>query len=171
MELQRTLTLDINPDAKPLTVRVKQCDADSNVFTVTFKNSYTNSTVLVTDSQTVNFRCVKPSGAGCIYACTVNQDGTATFALSATATDEPGLTLADLTIEENGVILSTVSFWIEVRKSGISSNISGSNEYVELQEVIAVARELIRELQGGAIIECEDDGNGNVEIRFTAVNS
>lgn len=173
MLLERTLTLDINPKAKLQTIFVKQCDADSNVFTVSFINSDTDpeTEIQLTAAQTVNFRCLKPSGCGCIYECTVNQDGTATLVLSAESTAEHGLTLADLTIEEDDKILSTAAFWMNVKQSGVSDNLTGSNEYKTLEETIATAQALIEELEGGAIIRCDDANNdGHVVISFTHID-
>ncbi len=172
MLLERTLTLDINPKAKLQTVFVKQCDDNSNKFTVSFVNSVsgTAQAVNITPGQTVKFRCLKPSGAGCIYTCTVS-DGKAILILDAASTAEDGLTLADLTIEESGVVLSTAAFWLNVKKSGISNNLTGTSEYKELEDTIATAQALIEELQGGAIIKCEDENNdGNVVISFTRVD-
>lgn len=171
MQLNRNLTLDINPKAKIQSVFVKQHDAESNVFTVSFTNSETKEDIQITAGQTVNFRCKKPSGLGCIYECENDGSGTVTLTLSAESTAEFGLTLADLSIEENGVILSTAAFWLRVMESGVSDNIGGSNEYVELEKTIEEAKELIAELEGGAIIEREDaNDDGNVVIRFTKVD-
>ena len=144
MTLTRELTLDINPGAQLQTVKVKQCDAESNIFTVSFINSLDDSTVAVGNGQTVKFRCVKPSGYSCIYNCSVN-GGAVTLTLSADSTAESGLTLADLSIEENGVILSTAAFWLDIKKSGISDHLGGANEYVELNETIERAQSVIRE--------------------------
>lgn len=165
MQFVRELTLDINPKAKLQTVDVKQNDTNSNVFTITFINSYDDSTVDIT-GKTVKFRCLKPSGYGCLYTCTVNADGTATLVLSAASTAESGLVLADLSIEEGDSILSTAAFWMQVKKSGVSDNITEGNEYAELNETIDEAQTLIRELAGGATILCTDDGDGNVTIQF-----
>lgn len=165
MQFVRELTLDINPKAKLQTVDVKQNDANSNVFTITFINSYDDSTVDIT-GKTVKFRCLKPSGYGCLYTCTVNADGTATLVLSAASTAESGLVLADLSIEEGDSILSTAAFWMQVKKSGVSDNITESNEYTELIETMEEAQELIREMQGGGAILCSDDGDGNITIEY-----
>ena len=171
MQLNRNLTLDINPKAQIQSVFVKQHDAESNVFTVSFINSETKEDIQIAAGQTVNFRCKKPSGLGCIYECENDGSGTVTLTLSAESTAEFGLTLADLSIEENGVILSTAAFWLRVMESGVSDNIGGSNEYVELENTIEEAKALIAELEGGAIIECEDaNDDGNVVIRFTKVD-
>lgn len=168
MQYTRELTLNINPSSKIQTVDVKQGDAASRVFTLHIVND--DTPVLLTNGQTVKFRCTKPSGYGCCYNCTVNQDGSATLVLSAESTAERGLTFADISIEENGQILSTTAFWMQVKRYGMPDNIGGSNEYVEMEQTIAEAQELIRQLQGGAIIECEDDGDGNITIKFTAVD-
>lgn len=168
MQYTRALTLNINPKSKIQTVFVKQSDADSNVFTLHIVNDDEPITLL--PSYTVNFRCTKPSGCGCCYPITVNVDGSATLTLSAESTAEHGLTLADISIEENGQILSTTAFWMQVMRSGMPDNIGGSNEYVVMEQTIAEAQELIRQLQGGAIIECEDDGDGNITIKFTKVD-
>ena len=163
MQLIRAITLDINPKAKIQTIDVKQCDAEADVFTITFTNSITGETVNVSTGQTVKFRCIKPSGFACIYNCTVNENGTATLTLSAETTAENGLTLADVSIEENDQILSTASFWLNVKRSGLSNNIGGSNEYVELVETVAEAQSLIEALAGGGLT-FSDDGDGNITV-------
>ena len=168
MKYTRELTLNINPASKIQTVDVKQGDADSNVYKITIDND--EEKVTLKSSYTVKFRCTKPSGLGCWYPITVNADGTATLTLSAESTAEHGMTLSDITIEENGEVLSTTAFWMRVKRSGMPDSIGGSNEYVELEQTVEEAQELIRQLQGGAMIECEDDGDGNITIKFTAVD-
>lgn len=168
MQYTRELTLDLNPSSKIQTIDVKQGDAGSRKFTLHIVNE--NTPVLLTNSQTVIFRCVKPSGYGCCYPITVNQDGTATLVLSAESTAEHGLTLADISIEENGQILSTTAFWMQVKRYGVPDSIGGSNEYVLLEQTIEEAQELIRELESCEIIECEDDDDGNITIRYTTVD-
>ena len=165
MQFVRELTLDINPKARIQTVDVKQNDTDTNVFTITIINSVDN-TMLDVSGKTVNFRCIKPSGYGCLYECAVNSNGTVNLVLSAASTAESGLVLADISIEENDTILSTAAFWMQVRKSGIPDHITEGNEYTELIDTINEAKELIIQLQGGGIIQCSDDGDGNVIIEF-----
>lgn len=147
MTLERTLILDINPEAKMQTVKVKQSDAGSNVFTVSFINSVDDSSVVVKSGQTVKFRCLKPSGASCSVDCAVD-DGTVTLTLDAASTAESGLCRADITIEENEVVLSSAPFWLEVVQSAISSYSGGSSG------------------GGSSSIVCEDDGDGNITIEY-----
>lgn len=161
MKYTRELTLDINPQSKIQTVDVKQGDAASNVFILHIVKDGTP--ILLTSSHAVKFRCTKPSGYGCCYPITVNENGTATLTLSAESTAEHGLTLADISIEEDGEILSTTAFWMQCRRYGMPDNIGGSNEYVELEQTIAEARELIQQMQGGGLV-FEDDGDGNITI-------
>lgn len=147
MTFERTLNLDLNPEAKMQTVKVKQSDTGSNVFTVQFINTVDDSTVTVTSGQTVKFRCLKPSGASCSVECTVD-DGTITLTLDAASTAESGLCRADLTIEENDVVLSSAPFWLEVVQSAISNYAGGKSG------------------GGGSSIVCEDDGDGNITIEY-----
>lgn len=166
MQYVRELTLDINPKAKLQRVDVKQFDTESHVFNITIIDSAHDNVQIDVSGKTVNFRCLKPSGNACLYEGTANEDGTATVVLSAGTTEESGLALADISIEENGQVLSTAAFWLQVNKSGVSDHITEGNEYVTLIQTIEQAQTLIAELAGGATILCTDDGDGNVTIEF-----
>lgn len=145
MTLERTLVLDLNPESKMQYVKVKQGDVASNVFTVSFVNSINDSAVTIAPGQMVRFRCLKPSGASCSSQCVVD-GGAVTLTMDAESTAESGLCRADITIEENNIVLSSAPFWLEVVKSAVSSRTGGGGG------------------GGGLSIVCQDDGEGNITI-------
>ena len=139
MTYTQTLTLDVANKGGTKFIRAKQSDS----------NHYVKITMMADGSQirpgsgdTAYFRCLKPDGHSCYDVATINSDGTVTVRLTEQALAVAGQVFADVSILNEGNVLSTVSFTIMVDPRPLSSDVSPSHdEYEALTEAIAEAHE------------------------------
>jgi len=134
------LTLDLNGRQHKQFIEVKQFDENSHKFIITVKQD--GETVTLSSGLTYKMRIVKADKTWCIYNASL-QDGAVVAIPGDQAFTVKGLAIADIEITEGDQLLSTAYFFLDVGPSGVGEHISSSNEYKELNELIAEAEAIV----------------------------
>ena len=134
------LTLDLNGRQHKQFVEVKQYDENSHKFIITVKQD--DEDVTLNSSLTYKMRIVKPDKTWCIYSASV-QDGTVVAIPGDQAFTVKGLAIADIEITEGEQLLSTAYFFLDVGPSGVGEHLASSNEYKQLEDLVAEAEQIV----------------------------
>lgn len=134
------ITLDLNGRQQKQFIEVKQYDENSHKFIVTVKQD--DEAVTFGSGLTYKMRIVKPDKTWCIYDAALT-DGNVVCTPGDQAFTVKGLALADIEITEDNELLSTAYFYIDVGPSGVGEHLASSNEYKELQDLIAEAAAIV----------------------------
>lgn len=122
----------------------------------------------IPSTATVTITATKPSGMGFTQACTVTENGTATFETTASMTDESGKMEAEVRIVDGGKNIGTANLlWIVERNPHPSNVIDGDVERAKTileraDEAMAKAEQMIEEVEiyNSIVEEVEDARNG-----------
>lgn len=107
----------------------------------------------IPSTATVTITATKPSGMGFTQACTVTENGTATFETTASMTDESGKMQAEVRIVDGGKNIGTANLlWVVERNPHPSSVIDGDVERAKTileraEEAMAKAEQMIEEVE------------------------
>lgn len=134
------LTLDLNGRQHKQFVEVKQFDENSHKFIITVVQD--DETVNLSSGLTYKMRIVKPDKTWCIYDASVQNNAVVAIPGDQAFTVK-GLAIADIEITEGEELLSTAYFFLDVGPSGVGEHVSSSNEYKELQDLIAEAAAIV----------------------------
>ena len=142
MQLVQYLKLDVENENHIPVIIAKQADDLSRVINVTMLHK--KSQIIVPQTATAFFRAKKPDGYGIYNYGVIESDGTVTITLTAQTLAVVGLVKADITILENGEILSIATFLIDVRGVPTGEDIESSNEFIALAGLVENADEIIK---------------------------
>lgn len=134
------ITLDLNGRQNKQFVEVKQYDENSHKFIISVNKD--GEAVALSNSLTFKMRIVKADKTWCIYNASL-EDGKVIAIPGDQAFTVVGLALADIEITEGEELLSTAYFFIDVGPSGIGEHITSSNEYKQLEDLIAEAAAIV----------------------------
>ncbi len=134
------LTLDLNGRQNRQFVEVKQFDENSHRFIINVVQN--GETVALSPDLTYKMRIVKADKTWCIYNASL-QDGSVVAIPGDQAFTVKGIAFADIEITEGNQILSTECFLLDVGPSGVGEHLASSNEYKELQDLIAEATAIV----------------------------
>ena len=141
----RQITVDLNSTLPPSCVSAKQGDNATRFICATIQS---NGKQYWPEGVTVTIRCEKPDGKYVENPATVNSDGTVTAELSQQMLAAPGEVTADLCLYgENGEILSTAPFTIQVEAAPEGEAVDSENEFLQLQAFIEKSRALIADYE------------------------
>lgn len=141
MKIEQSLTLDLQ-NAQPYPViRAKQGDQAARF--VRIGMTCGGAPYLPPEGASAHFRCLKPDGRSCMNPAAVHSDGTISVELTDQVLAVPGVAWADVCLaDENGAMLSTMSFRIEVDFAPVGETASSENEVLTLLELIQAAEQL-----------------------------
>lgn len=129
-----SLTVDFNAVTKPPCVYAKQNDCGSRFLEIT----------LLADGQPVScgeaeivLRCEKTDGTVIFNAVTVLSENRIQCALTSAMLSCAGLVRCEITLYESNSILSSGRFFIHVMPSIDDAAVESSNEFTELQKIMA----------------------------------
>lgn len=146
VEITQEITLDVDKQETFKFIFAKQGDANSRKVKITLmKNG--SKIIAESSSETAYFRAKKPDNTSVYNKAEINDDGTITIALTQQTLAVKGIVDADVSIKsENGEILSSASFKIEVCEAPLGDNIPSSNEFLVLQDLIETANSTVEEI-------------------------
>lgn len=129
-----SLTVDFNAATKPPCVYAKQNDCGSRFLEIT----------LLADGQPVScgdaeivLRCEKSDGTAIFNAVTMLSENRIQCALTSAMLSCAGLVRCEITLYESNSVLSSGCFFIHVMPSVDDTAVESSDEFTELQKVIA----------------------------------
>lgn len=152
MKVIKQITLDLKERGTACWVCAKQGDDASRFVQVTLTDG---GTVWIPPTgATASLRCVKPDGNGIYDPAVINSDGTVTVELTGQVLAVGGSVRADVTLAgPEGQILSTVSFGILVEPVPLGEGAESTGEFLELQKLVAQAKELLGGGSAAAVAE------------------
>lgn len=141
MKIEQLLTLDLqNAQPYPL-IRAKQGDLSTRFVRIAMTCG--GEAYRPPEGATAHFRCLKPDGHSCLNPAVINDDGTVTVELTEQTLAAAGMAWADVCLmDEEGAMLSTMSFRIEVDFAPVGMSAASENEVLTLLELIQAAGKL-----------------------------
>lgn len=129
-----SLTLDVNAENSHLFVDAKQLDSKSRHLNVLIVAN--GVPIDFETGTTAMFRAVKPDGHSVCYEAQINENGTIDVEISQQTLACKGVVKADLSlVGENGSVLSTASFYVQVHEAPIGDNSASRNEMLAFQQL------------------------------------
>lgn len=127
MQVLQSITLDFGRHTIPTTVFAKRYDSESRFIKITPLNNGQSYTL--DDGITATLQIIKPDGKAVISSCTIS-DGIITAELSKQALAVNGIATAEIALYKNTAILSSQTFYIEIKNSAyVAGAFESSNEY------------------------------------------
>lgn len=135
MKYIQPITLDVARCSAYKYIYAKQGDTDSRYVKATIVSGGTTRTF--STGETAKIRALKPDGTSVFNDATIEADNTVLAELTEQMLAVTGLVHADIVIfGENGEILSTATFRIEVEAAPIGSGLTSTNEFLALVAII-----------------------------------
>lgn len=134
MQIVQKIFIDFGRRTIPTTVFAKRYDSESRYIEIMPLN---NGQVYELESGvTAALQIVKPDGKVVISTCTIS-DGVITAELSRQALAVDGIAVAEIALYKNTAVLSSQTFYIEIRDSAYIAGVyESSNEYNTLVEAL-----------------------------------
>lgn len=114
MQYIKQFKLDFNAEKPPFTVQAKQFDKGSRFLLI--EPTINDEKIDVRDC-TIVFRAIKPNGTRIITDCVCNAEGNIEVELTAQALSVVGVLRCELQLDQDGAILSSCPFFINVIQS------------------------------------------------------
>lgn len=114
MQYIKKFKLDFNAEKPMFTIPAKQLDVGSRFLLI--EPTLDDEKIDVRDN-TISFRAIKPNGTRVISECVCNAEGNIEVELTAQALSTVGVLRCELQLNQDGVILSSCPFCINVIKS------------------------------------------------------
>ncbi len=133
MQNNQNITLDVNNSREYQYIHAKQGDHNSRFLHITLTEN--GNQIVPSEKCRATFRCLKPDGKICFNSSILNEDGTITVCLTQQILAEKGTVRADVSLLEEGTVLSAATFFIMVEASPLSVNGAlSSDEFLVLTE-------------------------------------
>lgn len=134
MQVLQSITLDFGRNTIPTTVFAKRYDSESRFIKITPLNNGQSYTL--DGGITAALQIIKPDGKTVINSCTIS-DGIITAELSKQALAVNGIATAEIALYQNTAVLSSQTFYIEVKDSAyIAGAFESSDEYNALVDAL-----------------------------------
>lgn len=134
MNYTRSLTLDVSKQYDYSYVRAKQGDDASRFLIITMTADGEKLTPPTT--ATAVFRALKPDGKSIYNPATINSDGTITVELTEQVLAVPGRIVADVSVTDDGAVLSATSFYIDCLHAPLGETINSESEMLKLNAAL-----------------------------------
>lgn len=142
------INLDINASNSYIVIEAKQGDSARKVVAAIYRNG---QPYVLDNTFRVTYRVRKPDGTSIWNPASI-ENGKVSFYFTKQSLAAPGRAFADITIQDANGLVSTASFIIIIQSMpNISDGIKSSNEFIQIQEVLGDALNVINESESWAV--------------------
>ena len=130
----QNLSVDFNAAVKPPCIHAKQHDCGSRFLQIRL---LADGQPLLCENVEIVLKCEKADGSIIFNAVTVLGENLIQCPLTSALLSCAGLVRCEITLYDSGSVLSSGCFFIHVMPSIDDTTIEGSNEFTELQKIMA----------------------------------